>query len=133
MTHQNLFRHYLKKLAILSLVVAVAYAALWVLFPAYASVSGALIIPYFVLISAVFHRYLLQSTGKGSARKFVTRFMGGTTAKLLIYMATLLVFTLLNKEEALNFVITFFIVYIIYTFFEVNSFLKQSKEIQSEG
>lgn len=131
MNRQELFKKYLIQLGILSLGALLIYVIATFLIPEHTNLFQALLIPYFILISAVVHFYLLKSSEKGNPRKFVTGFMGATTLKLLIYLATMLVYVLLYRESALQFVIAFFVFYLIYTVFEVVVFLKQSRKIQS--
>ena len=132
MKHHQLFKQYLLKLVWISLAALALMGVAWLLIPEYVILDQVLIIPYFIIISGGLHYYLLKSTAKGEARKFVTRFMGTVTFKLLFYLATLLVYVLLFRETALKFVIAFFVFYLIYTTFEVVAFLKQNKKFHDE-
>ncbi len=132
MKHHQLFKQYLIKLGWISLASLVLMAIAWFVIPGYVILDQALIIPYFIIISGGLHYYLLKSTAKGEARKFVTRFMGTVTFKLLLYLATLLVYVLVFRETALRFVIAFFVFYLIYTTFEVIAFLKQNKKFHDK-
>jgi|AntRauTorcE11897_2_1112592.scaffolds.fasta_scaffold26075_3 L-asparagine transporter-like permease len=127
----QLFKKYMIKLGLLSAGALMLYGIALLLLPEYVIIDQALIIPYFIIVSGGVHYYLLKSRAQGNARKFVTRFMGTTTFKLLLYMATLLVYVLVFRDTALKFVIAFFIYYLMYTSFEVVVFLKQSKEVHS--
>ncbi|HKK11144.1 MAG TPA: hypothetical protein VJ939_09915 [Bacteroidales bacterium] len=131
MNYPQLFKKYLFQLGALSLGVLLLYVTATFVIPEHTNIFQGLLIPYFIIISAIVHYYLLKSSEKGNPRKFVTRFMGTTTIKLMIYLATMLVYVLLNRESALQFVIAFFVFYLVYTIFEVVLFLKQSRKIQS--
>jgi hypothetical protein len=85
-----------------------------------------LFIPYFFILSFLFHQYVLKSSAK-NFKKFVPRFIGATTIKLMIYLITLLIVVLTIPEAAASIAIGFFVLYLIYTFFEVLLFLKQMK------
>jgi hypothetical protein len=48
--------------------------------------------------------------------------------KMFFYLLAAIVFVVLNKEIAKVFVANFLVLYIIYTIFEVNEFLKKIKQ-----
>ncbi|MEA3505141.1 MAG: hypothetical protein U9R32_08090 [Bacteroidota bacterium] len=88
-------------------------------------------LPYFIIyffsISLGFHYMLLKASEK-DVKKFIPRFMGANALKLMIYLFTMLGVVLIDKATALPFLVGFFILYIIYTIFEVITFLNQSKK-----
>ncbi len=73
---------------------------------------------YFVVITAVFHFGLLKSS-LGRPQVFVRYYMGATTFKLFIHVIVILVYCLFNRNDAVRFIITFLVLYILYTVFEV--------------
>ena len=81
----------------------------------------------FYLINAVVHYVLLKIT-KLNPRKFVAYFMLATFVKLMNYLIAVLVYVYYVKVGILSFILTFFILYIIYTIFEVSTILSQVKE-----
>ena len=52
-------------------------------------------------------------------RKFTTVFMLSVTLKLIVYLSFLLICLLIDHSNALSFVLTFFVLYVCYTVFEV--------------
>jgi hypothetical protein len=84
------------------------------------------ILLYFFLITFIFH-YGLMASLKGRPQQFIRYFMGATTFKLLIHIAVIIIFALLNKPEAVNFILSFFAVYILFTAYEVRFALKLNK------
>ncbi len=54
--------------------------------------------------------------------------MLATFFKLMNYLIVIVVYTLYVKEGILPFILSFFILYIIYTVFEVATILAQTKE-----
>jgi len=60
----------------------------------------------------------------------MNQFMIMTFAKLFLYIIGIVVYILLNKADAFPFVITFFILYLIYTIFEIISFLNDQKKME---
>jgi hypothetical protein len=82
----------------------------------------------FFSITAVIHYILLRIT-RLNPRRFVSYFMLATFIKLIVYFSAVLVYVFNYREEVLSFIITFFVLYIFYTVFEVVLILKQTKEI----
>ncbi len=60
-------------------------------------------------------------------RQFVTRFMLITTIKLLSFLALLLVYALMFKDDAVQFLLSFFVMYLVYSAFEVIAVMKLNK------
>ena len=82
----------------------------------------------FYAVTAIVHFILLRITVM-NPRKFVGYFMLATFLKLFIYLIVIVVCVFnINKEEILSFILSFFILYVIYTVFEVVSILSQTKE-----
>ena len=98
----------------------------------YLSVFPFLIL-FFVVVTIGTH-IILTKAGKKTIRQFSTFYMGSITAKLFIYLIFLVTYALTNKEQAVPFILTFFILYVVFTFFEtyslLNSLKKQSPEEQ---
>lgn len=61
----------------------------------------------------------LMNAGKKSNQAFIRFFMGATAVRLFIYMAIMIIYALFNKEKAFGFILHFFILYLLYTAFEV--------------
>ena len=56
--------------------------------------------------------------------KFSARFMAITMAKMILLLVLALIYILLNKENAVAFIIVFFMLYTIYTVIEVTDIMK---------
>ncbi|MCX6290711.1 MAG: hypothetical protein NT126_02990 [Bacteroidetes bacterium] len=82
---------------------------------------------YFIIITVAFHLGLLNSS-KGKPQGFVRYYMGATTLKLFIHLITLLLYCLFNREEAVRFIVTFLIYYLVYTGFEVAVAMKKFRK-----
>jgi len=52
-----------------------------------------------------------------------------TTLKLLLFIAILVIYILLNRKDAVPFGLSFFILYLVYTVFEVISLANYSKNL----
>ena len=86
-----------------------------------------MILIYFLVISAVSQLILLQKQ-KGEPKKYIRAFLASTTIKLFIHMIALIVFALLNRDEAVSLIITFFSCYLLFTIFEVTTQMKEPKQ-----
>ena len=85
------------------------------------------LIAFFVSISVLVHFILLKASNYRIA-KFSTFFMGSVTLKLFMYIIFLVVYVLFDKENAVPFLITFFVLYLVFTIFETISLLIDLKE-----
>ena len=63
-----------------------------------------------------------------NASKFASGFLLATGIKMMIYLILITSYVLLNPEKASVFLISFFILYILYTIFEVLSILKHIRK-----
>ncbi len=81
------------------------------------------IVPFFFLM-ALLTRFFLPRKPVKDTRKTLTLYIGASGIKLFLYLIVLIVYGLLNKDDAPAFFISFFIFYLIYTFIEVKFELK---------
>lgn len=81
---------------------------------------------YFVL-TAIVHFFLLRA-GKKRAQRFIPAFMAATTIKLLASLVFLLLYVLTHREEAIRFIIFFFLLYLSYSTFEIISILSHFRK-----
>ncbi|MCF6239961.1 MAG: hypothetical protein L3J74_01300 [Bacteroidales bacterium] len=106
--------------AIISLIAIILY--LTVLTKFYLPVFPYVLL-FFTVISFLTH-YILLKSGKSRIAKFSTSFMGITSLKLFLYLIFIVVYLFIDKTNALVFVLTFFILYLLFTVFETSSLLK---------
>lgn len=125
--NKDSFPAFLLKLLILS---AVLYGLLFLFFTKVV-VMPAMPIELMLLtlfgITALSHFVVLRA-GKKDARIFTFSFIGTSTGRLIAYSIFLLVYGYLHKDIAKVFILTFFVLYIIYTIVEIKSvqaFLKK--------
>ena len=119
-----MLKKYIIRLLIFSLFIALIAFAL------YATVLSQFYLPvmpwvllFFVLISLATH-YILIKSGESRIAKFSTSFMGVTSIKLFLYLIFIVVYLINDKSNALVFVISFFILYLLFTVFETSTLLK---------
>lgn len=75
-----------------------------------------------------FSHIRLMKACQQNIRRFSSVFILSVTLKLLIYLSFLLICLLIDRSNALTFVLTFLILYICYTVFEVLQTLKFLKK-----
>lgn len=105
---------------------AIAFALTFILPENYFSPALPFLFPFFYAITILVFNFLIKSTGK-KFNSFVNRFMMATFLKLMIYMAVLVVYVFTHKYDAIPFILSFFILYIAYTAFEVIAMLKYTR------
>ncbi|MFP4620944.1 MAG: hypothetical protein ACLFM7_06500 [Bacteroidales bacterium] len=79
------------------------------------------LIIYFVM--GAFHGFLLAAS-RLPERRFSSRFLAVLGAKIFLLLIFIIAFSYLNPHIAVPFLISFFILYIIYTAFEITSLLQ---------
>jgi len=87
-----------------------------------------LLLLFFFFINIIIHSLLVFSSGKTKI-KFETAYMLSFFIKFLGYIIFMMIYVKTHKENAMIFVACLFILYIIYTSFEIRSiisFLKRS-------
>ncbi len=70
------------------------------------------------VLTAIFHYSILQVQEK-AASKFSVRFMMVSGIKMMIYLVIITSYVFVNPEKATPFLISFLILYLLYTIFEV--------------
>jgi hypothetical protein len=80
------------------------------------------------LVTILSHIRLMNAI-RLNVRRFNTTFLALMSVKLLLYLIFILICLLIDRSEAINFVVTFLVLYVCFTIFEVNKiskFLKKS-------
>ncbi len=124
------FLPFLKKSAALTIVLFVlgliafkTFAGQW-----YLPVFPYLLLAFF-LMSLTIQKYLYKIVGM-SMLKFSSRFMGITMLKLIGLLIAAVVYVLLNKQDAIAFIVVFFLVYVAFSAIEVYDILMVAEKKQ---
>jgi len=125
-----MLKKYLLRLLIFTSIIAVLAFALYstVLSEFYLPVFPYVLL-FFVLVSLASH-YVLIKAGQSRITKFSTSFMGITSFKLFLYLIFIVAYLLIDKSNALVFVLTFFALYLLFTAFETSALLKDLNKNQ---
>jgi hypothetical protein len=123
---------FLKSILIYSLVLALAAIPAWLLLPpGYTTPALPFLFFFFIACSLVSYHYLLRSMTERLIR-FVNTFLLLTVVKLFLYAGVMIAYVLLNKADAVPFMLSFFILYLAYTIFEVVKILAVSGKKREE-
>lgn len=124
---QNLYLIFLKKLLIFTIFLALVGYIITLYLPAnYVTPTWPYIYVFFFAATLIVHYILLRVSQKKTAG-FINFFMLVTFGKLIFFLSIILAYALLNRADAIPFIITFFILYVCFTAFEVVLSLSQTK------
>ena len=123
---------FLKKLIIYTLVLAfVGFGVTYLLPDNYISPTLPFLYVFFFSATLLVHYVLLQVSLK-KASSFINYFMLMTFGKLIFFLSIVMTYALLRREDAAQFIIAFFILYLFFTVFEVIQSLSLTKSIQRQ-
>ncbi|MCT4624401.1 MAG: hypothetical protein N4A46_12320 [Schleiferiaceae bacterium] len=124
------YRKYIINLGIISVIIALLTIGLYTtILKAHFNIVFPFVILYFFLFNSFQHFKLLKSS-KGNPRVFHTNYMAWFGIKLFLNLSFVIVFVLLNRAQALSFVLFFAFCYMVYTTYEV---IALSKTLRSEN
>jgi hypothetical protein len=119
---------FLKKLLIYSAVVAIAGFLVASFLPkSYISPALPYLFFFFLSVTLIVHLILLKVSEKKGVG-FINFFMLLTFGKLLFFLTIILIYALLNRSDAVAFILAFFILYVFFTAFEVVLSLSHTKQ-----
>ncbi len=75
------------------------------------------------LITLIEHRILTQTLTR-KPKRFNQAFMAASAGKLFALLLVMVVYLIVDKEQVISFVIAVFLLYVIYTWYEVKVLLK---------
>lgn len=119
---------FIKKTTILTLILVILSLLLYFLAPPrYFSFTLPYLIGFFYVINLLIFYYMQKAANHLKKTRFISTFMLVTTAKLLISLTVILIFSFSMPHEAVSFILSFFVLYLVYTSFEVVSILRLTK------
>ena len=123
----NHLKKFIIKGIIISLILFIAGFFLFItILKEYFSFSFPVLLLAMLLITVLFHRYLVRSA-EGNNRKFPIKFLSATGIKMGLYLILIILFIVFDRENAIPFLLVFLIIYVIFTTFEVVSVLNYFK------
>lgn len=128
---------YIFQSLVISLVLAISYLSFYTYgYPQFYTASIYYLIAIVFAVNVLFHSFLVYTAQKNN-QAFVRRFLASTMLKLLVYLMVMLVMMLFGNPQMKIVLISFLILYIVFTVHEVYSimeFLKKngSQQIKSK-
>lgn len=90
------------------------------------NVSHPLLLIVIFFTTVIFHRYLISHAEKDT-RKFPAKFLGVSGIKMGFYLIIIIVYSILQREHAVSFLLCFIVLYLIFSVFEVISIVNYIK------
>ena len=78
-------------------------------------------------VTTLGHLWVIRSADQNTM-KFTTAFMASVTLKLLIYLFFMLIYLWIDHSQVISFVLTFMVLYVVFTVFEIIQVLKFIKK-----
>ena len=76
-------------------------------------------VPFFLSASFLANNYMLRMSTELNPNKFVRAFMMTTFLRFMLYIILIAAYVFLFRSDAVNFLITFFILFFLYLIFDV--------------
>jgi len=133
MNYKDLILRFIKSLVVTTVIIVIVALIFYYFAPSdYYTVSFPYLLAFFMIAAVVVYHFMLKAIEKRPAR-FVGIFMLTTMVKLFAYMSVMITYALLNREEAMAFIVAFFVLYVVYTIVEVSSLLKVNRDHIYQG
>lgn len=86
--------------------------------------------PFIIIFMYVFTTLAFSVLAKyigGKLTYFANAFMLVNFGKLILFLMIIIVYSLLNRDDAVSFTVTFFVYYLLFTTYEIVALLKMQK------
>ncbi|MCC6383548.1 MAG: hypothetical protein LC117_10360 [Bacteroidia bacterium] len=90
------------------------------------------LILFFYVVTAVFHVLIYRYSLKGN-KVFIRSYMASTTFRLFLYISIMFLYAFLNRQHSTSFILTFFLLYFLFTGLEIYSILKSPESGAGNG
>jgi len=120
----NDYYKFVKNLIIFSVILVVAgFAAQYVISEKFLSVVWPFLFVFFFAITLLVN-YSLRKLQRKKESSFIRMFMLLTFAKLMFFLFVMVIYAFIYRNDAVAFIVNFFVLYLFYTIFEVIQNLK---------
>jgi len=117
---------FLKQLLIFSGILCAIGLFLFLILPkAFLSPALPFLFPFFIASSLLSFYFLVQTISKRFIR-FVNTFLLTIIIKLVMYVGVMVAYVLVNRKDAIPFMLGFFVLYLCYTIFEAVCIIKNT-------
>ena len=118
-TTPSVYLSFLKRLLIFSLIAASVAGILYFLLPAKFITPALPFLFLFFIAVTLTNSYILIKASRKKFLRYLNVYLLTTVLKLFLFTAIIIIYVLLNKTDLVPFTISFFILYLCYTTFEV--------------
>jgi len=127
------FQKFLQSISIFSILLLVLSILLFSLvIPRYYLGIFPFLFLLFYLVNSGFS-YLMEISAKRRNMVVIRAFLLGWTIKFFIYVIFLIIYVLLNRERAVNFLIQFTSLYLAFSIFEISYLIRNFKKQEDRG
>lgn len=113
------FHVFVIRLFIFTLIVAViGFVAFYFLPANYYTPAFPYLLIFFAAVTMIVHKLILNALEKRPS-KFVNYFMLTTFGKMFFFLIVMVLYALINREDAVRFIVIYFILYLFYTVFDI--------------
>ena len=121
------------RLFIFTLILALlGFVSFYFLPDSYYSVAFPFLLLFYVAVTLIVHKIILKALGKKPS-KFINYFMLTTFIKMFFFLFVMVIYALINREDAVRFIVIYFILYLLYTSFDVVSIFQTINKDNSQG
>ncbi|MBA7517029.1 hypothetical protein ES705_09079 [subsurface metagenome] len=117
-----------KGIFITLLLAVIGYFLFTGVFNPYYQVILPFVLLFIFLFTSVIHTILLK-TARKEPKKLVNRFLMLTGLKMMIYLLFMIIYLVISKQDSAPFLLTFLIVYLVFSIFEILSILSHLKRV----
>ncbi len=129
----NPFKKFLQKLIIYTIILTTIGLVFYFLAPDHAVSPTLPYINIFFFIVTLLTYYTTLRHIRQKASRFVNYYLIATFAKLFLFIIVIVLYLYMNKQDALKFVVSFFIYYLLYSIFEVREIMKIIRNSNKKG
>lgn len=131
MKNSNPYIGFIKSIVIASLAFALVGLLVFFYLSEYYTPAFPFLVIFFITSGIIIFHLMARAVEKRPTM-FVNMFLLTTTLKLLVYMAVMITYALLNKDDAKPFIVNFFVLYLVYTIIEVLALLKLNRNASNQ-
>nr|NQU93662.1 hypothetical protein [Bacteroidota bacterium] len=127
---KKIYHRFITSTVILAIILSAVYSILLVAIPrAYLSPAIPWTIIFFLIITlGIFYLQLKVSLRKTS--RFANFFMLATAGKLILFLLIIISYSFIYRADAINFIVAFFVIYLVFTVYEVIQILNIQQRIK---
>jgi hypothetical protein len=117
-------KNFIYKLSAITVVLAIGNFILGLFLPTWITQAWPYLLLFFFVSNTLLF-WLFNHAQQKKLSSFTNYFMIATFSKLLLYLAVIMIYVYFNRQDAVPFILTFFVYYVAFTFFEVMTISKQ--------